>query len=389
MHKHILAVIIAVTLMLCGIGVYAEDETETGAEAVILDLNAKANVLMEASTGRVLYSNKPDAKLPMASVTKVMTMLLTMEAIDSGRLAYDDIVVASERAKSMGGSTIFLDTGEEMSVHDLLKGIAVASGNDACVAIAEHIAGSEEAFVSMMNSRAAELGMVNSSFKNTNGLDAEGHYSSALDIAIMTRELLKHPKILEYTTIWMDGLRGGKFQLANTNKLIRFYKGANGMKTGSTDEALYCLSGTAMRNDMQLIAVVLGAPTSAERFADASKLLDFGFANYSIKQIVTAGESLGTVNVMKGLLPTVEAVAGNSFNTLVSKGGDAQIRRETAFGDNLEAPIKVGDKLGEIMLFQEDIQVGSVDIVAAGNVDRLTFSAMWSKTLWTWMGSMQ
>ena len=247
-----------------------------------ISFNAKSVILTEASTGKTLFESNSHESLPPASVTKIMTMLLIMEAIDRGEISYDTVVTASERAKSMGGSTIFLDTNEKMSVEDLLKGIAVASGNDACVAMAEHLCGSEEAFAAKMNERAAQLGMKDTHFVNCNGLDAPGHYTSAYDIALMSRELMRHKDIFKFTTIWMDSLRGGKFSLANTNKLIRFYSGANGLKTGSTSVAGCCISAAAKRGEMQLIAVVLGAPTSKERFAAASNLLNYGFANYGV-----------------------------------------------------------------------------------------------------------
>ena len=216
--------------------------------------------------------------------------------------------------------------------------------------MAEFIAGSEEGFVSMMNTRAAELGMSNTNFVNTNGLDAGGHYSSARDISIMSRELLKYPKIFEYTTIWMDSLRDGKFQLANTNKLIRFYKGANGLKTGSTDKALCCLSGSAMRDNMQLICVVMAAPTSANRFSDASKMLDYGFANYAVKKIVTKDESLGEAGVLHGTENSILALAKDNYNALTSKGANTDITRELVFYENITAPVKAGDKIGEIII---------------------------------------
>lgn len=368
--------------LLCGVGaggVFAAGETPQ------LELSCKSAILIEQSTGNVLYESNPDEKLPLASVTKIMTMLLTMEAIDSGKITLEDKVVASERAKSMGGSTIFLDTGEEMSVHDLLKGIAVASGNDACVAMAEYIAGSEEGFVAMMNNRAQELGMVNTCFKNTNGLDADGHYSTARDISLMSRELLKHPKIFDYTTIWMDSLRDGKFTLSNTNKLIRFYKGANGLKTGSTGNALYCLSGTALRDNMQLIAVVMGAPTSPQRFADATKLLDYGFANYAVKRLVEAEENLGDVPVEKGMQQTVAAKAKNNYDALTSKGSAVENRRELVFDEQIAAPLHKGDKIGEIRLFSGDDPIGAVDIVAAQDVAKMTFGSMFSMVLKSWM----
>lgn len=358
--------------------------TATENENPVLELTAKSAVLMEQSTGKVLFTKKPDEKLPIASVNKIMTMLLTMEAIDSGRISLEDIVVASERAKSMGGSTIFLDTGEEMSVSDLLKGIAVASGNDACVAIGEHIAGSEEGFVQMMNNRAAELGMQNTIFKNTNGLDVEGQYSTAADVALMSRELLKHPKIFEYTTIWMDDLRNGKFQLNNTNKLVRFYKGANGLKTGSTSQALFCVSGTAIRDNLQLIAVVLASPTSKERFADASKLLDYGFANYSIKRVVAAGEDLGSIKTDKGIEDTLPITAKDNFDVLLSKG-DASPEFEVMVPESIMAPVKQGDKVGEVIVKLKGDEIGRVDVIASANVKKLGFSSIYYRLIKIWL----
>ena len=242
----------------------------------------KSLLLMEASSGKILYEQNSHESLPPASVTKIMTMLLICEAVDSGKISLDTKITVSERAKSMGGSTIFLETNEVMTLNDLLKGIAVASANDACVAVAEHMCGSVEAFVALMNARAKELGMKDTNFINCNGLDADNHYTSAYDIAIMSRELLKHSMIEKYTTIWMDSLRNGEFQLANTNKLIRFYQGANGLKTGSTSKAGCCISATAKRDGMQLIAVVLGAENSKDRFNAASELLNYGFANYTV-----------------------------------------------------------------------------------------------------------
>lgn len=254
-----------------------EEQKIASGEKSAMELSAPSAILIEQSTGKVLFEKNADEQLPPASVTKVMTMLLVMEAVDSGKISFDDMVTGSENAKSMGGSTIFLDAGEQMSVYDLMKGVAVASGNDAAVALAEFVAGSEEGFVEMMNKRAQELGMTNTTFKNPNGLDTQGHLTTARDIAVMSAELLRHKRIFEFTTIWMDSLRDGKFTLANTNKLIRFYDGANGLKTGSTSIAKNCISASAMRNDMQLIAVVMAAPTSAQRFADAKKAFRLRF----------------------------------------------------------------------------------------------------------------
>ena len=311
--KRVICFFICVCFMMQSVAVFAEGNTDLG-------LNAKSAILMEEATGNILYESNPDERLPIASVTKVMTMLLIMEAVDSGKISLDDMVTVSENAMSYGGSTMFLETGEQLTVNDMLKGIAVASANDGCVAMAEHLAGSESAFVDMMNEKAKELGMENTHFMNTNGLDEDDHYSSARDVAIMSRELMKHETIFNYTSIWMDTLRGGKFQLANTNKLIRFYDGANGLKTGSTSKALCCLSAAAKRNDMQLIAVVLGAPTSAERFASAKSLLDYGFANYAVNTQITAGDEVQKIAVEKGVDKEVGVVAGDSCSTLVKKG---------------------------------------------------------------------
>ena len=263
----------------------------------------KGCILMEASTGTVLYASDETAHLPIASVTKVMATLLIMEALDAGKLALGDMITVSDRAASMGGSQVYLEAGEQMSVDDLLKSLIVVSANDATVALAEAVCGSEESFIAAMNEKATELGLTDTHFVNTNGLPAEGHYSSAKDVALTTRALLEHPLVLNYTNIWMDTIRGGTFGLANTNKLVRFYNGANGMKTGFTGEAGYCLSGTAKRDGMQLIAVVLGASSSEDRFALAKQLLDFGFANYGVQTPVA--ELPDRIAVKKGIADTV------------------------------------------------------------------------------------
>ena len=268
-------------------------------------VDAAAAVLMEKETGAILYEQNAHDKLEPASVTKVMTLLLVLEAIDDGRLALDDMVTVSAHAASMGGSQVYLKEGEQMSVDDMLKAVAVVSGNDAAVALAEHLAGSEEGFVEQMNQRAAELGMADTCFVNCTGLPAAGHLTSAHDIAVMSRALIQHPKIRDYTTIWMDSIRGGQFQLANTNKLVRFYEGATGLKTGSTDAAGYCLSATAERDGMELIAVVLKAKTSEQRFESAKSLLNFGFANYTLTDVYP-GQALPPVDVLLGEQDTVQ-----------------------------------------------------------------------------------
>ena len=361
--KKVICFFICVCFMMQSVVVFAEGNTDLG-------LNAKSAILMEEATGNILYESNPDERLPIASVTKVMTMLLIMEAVDSGKISLDDMVTVSENAMSYGGSTMFLETGEQLTVNDMLKGIAVASANDGCVAMAEHLAGSESAFVDMMNEKAKELGMENTHFMNTNGLDEDDHYSSARDVAIMSRELMKHETIFNYTSIWMDTLRGGKFQLANTNKLIRFYDGANGLKTGSTSKALCCLSAAAKRNDMQLIAVVLGAPTSAERFASAKSLLDYGFANYAVNTQITAGDEVQKIAVEKGVDKEVGVVAGDSCSTLVKKGQEDNITKEIKIDETITAPIEAGQKIGTMTISRDGEVIANIDLNASSAVEK-------------------
>ena len=361
--KRVICFFICVCFMMQSVAVFAEGNTDLG-------LNAKSAILMEEATGNILYESNPDERLPIASVTKVMTMLLIMEAVDSGKISLDDMVTVSENAMSYGGSTMFLETGEQLTVNDMLKGIAVASANDGCVAMAEHLAGSESAFVDMMNEKAKELGMGNTHFMNTNGLDEDDHYSSARDVAIMSRELMKHETIFNYTSIWMDTLRGGKFQLANTNKLIRFYDGANGLKTGSTSKALCCLSAAAKRNDMQLIAVVLGAPTSAERFASAKSLLDYGFANYAVNTQITAGDEVQKIAVEKGVDKEVDVVAGDSCSTLVKKGQEDNITKEIKIDETITAPIEAGQKIGTMTISRDGEVIADIDLNASSAVEK-------------------
>lgn len=361
--KKVICFFICVCFMMHSVAVFAEGNTDLG-------LNAKSAILMEESTGNILYESNPDERLPIASVTKVMTMLLIMEAVDSGKISLDDMVTVSENAMSYGGSTMFLETGEQLTVNDMLKGIAVASANDGCVAMAEHLAGSESAFVDMMNEKAKELGMENTHFMNTNGLDEDDHYSSARDVAIMSRELMKHETIFNYTSIWMDTLRGGKFQLANTNKLIRFYDGANGLKTGSTSKALCCLSAAAKRNDMQLIAVVLGAPTSAERFASAKSLLDYGFANYAVNTQITAGDEVQKIAVEKGVDKEVGVVASDSCSTLVKKGQEDNITKEIKIDETITAPIEAGQKIGTMTISRDGEVIADIDLNASSAVEK-------------------
>ncbi len=346
----------------------------------------KASILMEASTGTVLSEENADEQLPIASVTKIMTMLLIMERIDSGQMTLEDVVTASENANSYGGSTMFLETGEQLSVHEMLKGIAVASANDGCVAMAEHIAGSEEAFAELMNKRAAELGMQNTHFLNASGLDADGHYSSARDVAIMSRELIKHKTIFDYTKIWTDSMRDGKFELANTNRLIRYYNGATGLKTGSTSKAGCCLSATAEREGMELIAVVLGAENTKTRFARASELLNYGYANYSISRQTEKGEPMGTVKVQQGVREEISAEAAENYCVLLKRTQPDEIERVVKMEDVVTAPVKKGDKIGEITFSQGGKVIKTVDITAKEDVGKKGIARVIVDVLKEWAG---
>lgn len=360
--KKVLCFLICACTLFINVTVYADTP--------VVETDAKAVLLMEESTGRVLYEENADEQLPIASVTKIMTMLLIMEAVDNGTLTLDDMISVSENAMSYGGSTMFLEAGEQLSVNDMLKGIAVASANDGCVAMAEHITGSEDAFVEMMNKRAQELGMNNTHFMNTNGLDEENHYSSARDVAIMSRELIKHKKIFDYTSIWTDELRDGKFKLANTNKLVRFYDGANGLKTGSTSQALCCLSATAVRDNMQLIAVVLGAPTSAKRFSSARALLDYGFAAYKINTLAQKDTEIERVAVEKGMAEDVSAVCGDDYFELVQKNDTAETETQITIDEHLTAPVKAGQKIGTMCFIRNGEETGRIDINAGEDVEK-------------------
>lgn len=344
----------------------------THAAEFTAEVAAKSAVLMEASTGRILFAYNENEALPPASVTKIMTLLLVMEAVDNGTIKMTDMVQASEHAASMGGSQIYLKVGEEMSVEELIKSVVVSSANDAAVALAEYVAGSEEAFVALMNKRAGELGMVNTSFENTNGLDddTKNHLTSALDIAIMSRELLKHETILNYTGIWMDTIRDGAFGLTNTNRLIKFYSGANGLKTGSTSKAGFCISATALRDGLQLIAVIMGSPTRDIRNEEAKKLLDFGFANYSHTEI--EGSTLTPLPVYGGY-DTECPIVYESFEAVVEKGKTEKIETVIDLPESLAAPIQKGDVVGKITYMLDGEALGSVDITASVDVPKITY----------------
>ena len=315
-----------------------------------LKLESGGAILIEQHSGQVLYEHNMHEKLRPASVTKVMSILLIMEAVDSGKISLTDKVPCTEDAAAMGGSQIWLDVREELTVDEMLKAICVVSANDCTVAMANYLCGSQEAFVAKMNERAKELGMNDTTFKNCHGIDEDGHVTSPYDIALMSRELLNnHPNITKYTTIWMDSLRDGKSSLVNTNKLIRNYKGATGLKTGSTSVALYNLSASATRDNLSLIAVIMKAPTTKIRFAEAQKLLDYGFSNYEYKQLAKKGDVLKSVDVTKGVEENLNLIVENDVGLLLKKGQDKDVEQTVELNENISAPIQEGQKLGEIV----------------------------------------
>ncbi len=355
-----------------------------GTQAAELDIQAKSALLMDAATGTVLYQSNAHEPLAPASVTKVMTLLLIMEAIDSGRIGWEDTVTASEAAAAKGGSQIYLKAGETMSVSDMVKSIAVSSANDCACAMAEHIAGSEAAFVGMKNAKALELGMNDTHFVNCTGLDdgedAASHKTSAYDIALMSRELItKHPDILQYTTIWMDTVRDGTFGLSNTNKLVRFYNGATGLKTGFTSGAGYCLSATAQREGMDLIAVVMGCETSQIRFASCKSMLDYGFANYAV--IVPEIPEAAAIEVTLGVSDTVAAVPAEQSAILIDKGQKSLICYQTVLDESVAAPVSKGQRLGTLTVTAGEQTLAQIPLVAEEAVAKLTWGQMFVKVL--------
>jgi len=372
MKIKLFAAVLCLVLMFLSMPVcaFAAETAPTLGEA--LELECVSAVLMEAETGTVLYEKNADEALPPASVTKIMTLLLVMEAIDSGTLKWDDTVTASAHATSMGGSQIYLKEGEQMTVEDMVKSVVIASANDAAVALAEHIAGSEEVFVARMNARAKELGMNNTNFENTNGLDdtAENHVISARDIAIMSRELIKHKKILEYSSTWMDTVRNGEFGLSNTNRLVRFYKGCTGLKTGSTAKAKFCISATAERDGMSLIAVIMASPSRDERNEAAKTLLDWGYANYELCRI--------TPNI-PGSLPITGGekefckIFAEDFCAVLPKGSESKISTETNISEKLTAPIQKGQKVGTLKYKLGNDIVGEMEVVSSEDVEKIGF----------------
>ncbi len=356
----------------------------------ILSLSVGSAVLIEQNSGQVLYNQNMHEKLRPASVTKVMTILLIMEAIDSGKLSYTDKIPCSEKAAGMGGSQIWLDVREELTVDEMLKAICVVSANDCTVAMAEYLAGSEEAFVNQMNAKAKELGMNDTTFKNCHGIDEDGHVTSAYDIALMSRELLtKHPSITKYTTIYMDSLRDGKSSLVNTNKLVRNYKGATGLKTGSTSVALYNLSASATRNDLSLIAVIMKAPTSPIRFAEAQKLLDYGFNNFEYKKLANENDLIKEISVDKGIENSVNAILENDSGVLIQKGQNKDIVQSVQLTDSINAPVYAGQVLGNVTYSLNGNEIGKVNIVAEKSVGNNTAFNMIEHVFFNWLSLLR
>ncbi|TCT15017.1 D-alanyl-D-alanine carboxypeptidase (penicillin-binding protein 5/6) [Natranaerovirga pectinivora] len=384
--KRIITLLITVILTFSAVDpgiIFAQESKDS------LEIQSKSAVLMEPTSGKVIYEKNAHEKLRPASVTKIMTLLLIFEALDNGTIKLEDEVVVSEHAASMGGSQVYLEPGEIQTVHDMIKCIAIASANDASVAMAEHIAGSELSFVNAMNNKAKELGMVNTNFMNSNGLDHDEHLTTAYDIALMSQELItKYPQIFEYTTIWQDSIihrtkRGEEeFGLTSTNKLIKWYNGATGLKTGSTSQALYCLSGTAERNGMQLIGVVMAAPDYKTRFDEVMKLLDYGFANVSVYEDKLKGNILQVVPVKRGKINTVEAIVKDNFSYVLGKEDSAnEITKDIIIPESIQAPIQKGQVIGEVVYKLAGQEIGKIEIVAKDEVEETTFGFSFSKVL--------
>ena len=343
-----------------------------------LNLTCGGAILIEQNSGNILYDYNMHEKLRPASVTKVMTILLIMEALDSGQISLTDKVPCTEDAAKMGGSQIWLDTTEELSVDEMLKAICVVSANDCTVAMANYLAGSQEAFVEKMNNRAKELGMNDTTSKNCHGIDEDGHVTSAYDIAVMSRELLmNHPKVTEYTTIYMDSLRDGKSQLVNTNKLVRNFEGCTGLKTGSTSVALFNLSASATRNGLDLIAVIMRGETSQIRFNEASKLLNYGFGNYQYKQVAEKGKTAGEFTINKGLKPISNAIFEKDFGFVVNKNDKEEIEQNIEIYNNIFAPVQSGQKIGEVTYNTKNgEEIGKVNLVSTEDIDKYGFGSI-------------
>lgn len=379
--KKLISVFLCLLISLSGTIYCFAEEKENNTTAPFEDFS-KSSILMCADTGDIIYENNAYEHLSPASVTKVMSMLLILEALESGKISLSDEVVTSKNAVAMGGSQIWLEEGEKMTVDELLKAVAVASANDACTALAEYIAGSTTSFVSMMNERAKELGLENTNFENCTGLDdtATNHYSCAYDIAVISREVMQHELIKNYTTIWLDYLRNGETELNNTNKLVNTYNGITGLKTGTTSKAGFCVCATAERDGMSLISVVLGADTSEDRFTSASNMLDYGFANYQIIVPEIDETQISTVKVINGIEKSVMPIYDETDKILVKKGGE-DITYEYKTEPSVSAPIKSGDKLGEIIIKSGNETIRTVKLYSGKNIDKISFFYVFKEML--------
>ena len=387
-----MAILLSVLLLPLGIGSASAEEilqistesssavSDLGIEDGALKLNCQSAILMEATTGAVIYAQNADKALPPASVTKIMTLLLIMEAIDSGSVRLENTVSVSANAASMGGSQVYLKEGEQMSVEDLLKSVVIASANDAAVALAEYVCGSVNAFVERMNAKARMLGMKSTAFENVTGLDdtAENHLTSARDIAIMSRELIKHPTILKYSSIWMDTIRNGEFGLTNTNRLVRFYRGCTGLKTGSTSKAGFCVSVTAERDGFSLICVIMGAESRDIRNAEAAELLDWGFANYGLYTQATG--TLPPMAVKGGVKDRCE-LAYPSFSAVLPKGDIPTVKQTVSLPEELIAPVGAGDKVGSITFHSNGKPIGEISVIAAESVVKINFFQIFERMI--------
>lgn len=372
------------------IEVSSADSETSMQDGNFLNLDSASAILIEQNSGQILYEHNIHEKLHPASVTKVMSLLLIMEALDSGKISLDTQIPCSTNAANMGGSQIWLDTTETLSVNDMLKAIAVVSANDCVTAMAEYLGGTEENFVQMMNDKAKELGMNDTTFKNCHGLDEDEHLTSAYDIALMSRELLvKHPAITNYSTIWTDTLRDGKSALSNTNKLVRNYAGCTGLKTGSTSLALFNLSASATRDGLSLIAVIMKAPTSALRFSNAIKLLDYGFTNYSYKSFANRGDFIRQISVTKGIDSIANVVYETSPSFLVKKGEESKITYELNLPDTVSAPISKGQQLGTITYYSDGAKLDTVNLTSDSTINKISFISMVKHISYNWLNLLR
>lgn len=372
MRRKIISFILVFSLLLSLTAAASAEEKEL--------IAAPSGILIEAETGKILYEKNAHEQRPCASITKVMTLLLVFEAVDSGRLKLSDTINTSDHAASMGGSDIWLEPGETMSADDMIKATVVASANDAAVALAEHISGSEEVFVSQMNDRAAQLGMKDTVFKNCNGLDEEGHITSAYDVALMSRALIRHEKIFDYTSIWLDTLRGGKTQIVNTNKLLKTYNGITGLKTGTTDAAGCCISATAKRDELSLIGVVLGSDTGKQRFADAAALLDYGFSNYLVKELKTPDDLPQTISVEGGMEKNARLSCKINGVAVLNKASADEPQPEISLPESLTAPVEEGEKVGSV-IYRIGNDTQSFDILTSAAVPKASFGPVFGELL--------